>query len=772
MTATSTRDDLIKLYEYTENLFEIEEKKALEGIKDSKHKNNLIYKLYSEGTRKDKLNSLSELILKEDYLFRFAFDKLFGMLDKKFNKKNFLVLKAMKNLILNLFGLFLKKKSEYEYIPLKSFNEFIKQKKNILKVFKKKIATKENLNSEKNALLIKYFKYNFIKSRVEKFANYLQKLSSGHITILKKETYDMISELVKKTTKEVSIIFSPILINKLGDPDKKILNSVSKTLNIIINTQPESSLLICKQIGEFIDRQNQTLHAKQNGVILLSNINFKQLEDKKVCYYIMELFLGKIKEFIEFCLKDKKFLKKKILREKFGTKKIKYKNVKVPLKTLLKENMEKQTKLQNNYIRGMNKILPNIKNVSFLEDFFKENLNYFFKFCRSATSKISSKILIFLFTIFKHDFKSNLADRYLNLFYDLMSSQEIFQNKSSEQIFDLLYNIIKIDHSFTRTCALIKRLFTTVVHCDNKTIMATLIFFSKLILLKPELSKLISKKEKEIENHLKNENNMKEENTQVENNVEEEKNNVEEKKNNEEENKMEEEKVNDNEEEKKIYGTKYDPIKRNPLFANGDKSKLWELNYLKHHYNPVIRKISHLLLSLKFKDIKYKGNPLNDFNNILLLSKFSLQPLKQKKSFTKNKKVKKNIQLVNYENYKNLLNDEEDKSMQIYFDQKIKKLNYLEEKEKQKTRKIEGVDEEAEIDKFADDLFEKEMRKLEANDDDYFDEVDEENQEIEDFDNFDESDSEEEIDKEEVEKMKKKFKKSKKKPLKKKMKTH
>lgn len=77
----------------------------------------------------------------------------------------------------------------------------------------------------------------------------------------------------------------------------------------------------------------------------------------------MNFFLLQIKAFIDFCLKDPKFLKKKLLKEKFNGKKIKLKNVQVSLENLLKEKVEKESQLLNNYLRGVNKIFPRIKKI-------------------------------------------------------------------------------------------------------------------------------------------------------------------------------------------------------------------------------------------------------------------------------------------------------------------------------------------------------------------------------------------------------------------------
>ena len=78
-----------------------------------------------------------------------------------------------------------------------------------------------------------------------------------------------------------------------------------------------------------------------------------------------------------------------MLKEKFGKEKIKKKHVKVSLKNLIKEKIETNTKMLNHYIRGINRIMPTLKNLDAFKDFFDNNLIIFFKFCRISTHKLS-----------------------------------------------------------------------------------------------------------------------------------------------------------------------------------------------------------------------------------------------------------------------------------------------------------------------------------------------------------------------------------------------
>lgn len=131
-------------------------------------------------------------------------------------------------------------------------------------------------------------------------------------------------------------------------------------------------------------------------------------------------------------------------------------------------------------LRGLNKILPQIKNSAFLNEFLDANMNSFFKVARISSSSISIQILIFLFTFFQRDFYSKLMERYLTLIYDLIKSPTLFEGKFSEQIFDLLYSILKNDYSNERCISFVHRMFSTIMHCESKVVMAGLLMFVRL----------------------------------------------------------------------------------------------------------------------------------------------------------------------------------------------------------------------------------------------------------------------------------------------------
>jgi len=72
----------------------------------------------------------------------------------------------------------------------------------------------------------------------------------------------------------------------------------------------------------------------------------------------------------------------------------------------------------------------------------------------------------------------------------------------------------------------------------------------------------------------------------------------------------------------------YDPVKRDPQFAQASTSSMWELVELSHHFHPSVAKFASLLLQAK--PISYDGDPLQDFSQTAFLERFIYKNPKKK----------------------------------------------------------------------------------------------------------------------------------------------
>jgi len=678
--------------------------------------------------------------------------KLFDLSANNSKNQKLSILGCFKDLMLNVF--------RDDLREFRNFTEILQNAKNIFNM--KQVPSASSLSEEKADLLAKYYFYNSMHAHLQKFANLITELMNEDVEFIRRELLDIVTGLALKCPENVALPIFCTLINKLGARDAQMTAKISKALDIAISSIPELSLKLTKEVHQLILREQTHVDTKATGYTVLANIKFEGLEDKEVVYYTLRVFLEEIKRYISD-LQPENLNKNKLLNDKFGKgKQIKAKNRRVPLKALIQERMERNTKVMNQVVRGMNRIIPQIKSFKFLNEFLEENLEHFFRFARLTTSKLSIQILLFLFHILKHDFYSKLCERFLNLIYDFVKLPTLFDSQLVEQVFDLLFNIIKDDYSSERSIAFIKRILETVMHCEPRIIIASLLFFAKIsqekIILKTMLANKhaqIGKLKSALGNGVTNLNDEEEHFVDV---VESEDEALVKKRSNNK--KSTEASASTNKpatqsKEKASEGTpkestvtSFDPKKRNPLFAGAELSTLWELLYYKTHYNPTVRKITNLILNNDLDKLDYKGNPLLDFTNAAVLSRISMKNIKQNSLVKKGKSnVARNLryQPITFENYKELLFDDE-RAMQLYFENKVSSLSLEKERSLKRKRKREDgdeFDEEAEIDEFADDLIEKEMKKMnpdeqEAQDDD---EVGEEGQEGDDDEGFSEDEN-------------------------------
>ena len=156
----------------------------------------------------------------------------------------------------------------------------------------------------------------------------------------------------------------------------------------------------------------------------------------------------------------------------------------------------------------------------------------------------------------------------------------------------------------------------------------------------------------------------------------------------------------------------YDIHARDPVFSNADRTFLFELSLLAHHYHPTVAHFANQLLD--GSRVFCSGDPLIDFSNKAFLDKFAYKHPKQKdldnardrgsEAMQSHKKAKSLTQPpVNSEAFLN--QKEEDVAIEDQFFYKFFKERAKRTGDKKKSKKGEGEEEEEEeIDAFANQL--------------------------------------------------------------------
>ena len=159
----------------------------------------------------------------------------------------------------------------------------------------------------------------------------------------------------------------------------------------------------------------------------------------------------------------------------------------------------------------------------------------------------------------------------------------------------------------------------------------------------------------------------------------------------------------------------YDIHARDPIFSNADRTFLFELSLLAHHYHPTVAHFANQLL--EGSRVSCSGDPLIDFSNKAFLDKFAYKHPKQKdldnardrgsEAMQSHKKAKSLTQPpVNSEAFLNQKEEDvaiEDQFFYKFFKERAKRTG---DKKKKSKKDAEGMseEEEEEIDAFANQL--------------------------------------------------------------------
>eukprot|EP00804_Cyclotella_cryptica_P006661 CCRYP_008598-RA/>CCRYP_008598-RA protein AED:0.02 eAED:0.02 QI:297/0.5/0.66/1/0.5/0.66/3/66/963 len=160
-------------------------------------------------------------------------------------------------------------------------------------------------------------------------------------------------------------------------------------------------------------------------------------------------------------------------------------------------------------------------------------------------------------------------DRFYRALYSKIGGGEMFSGRQLTLFFNLLYKAMKYDTSTERICAFSKRLLHTVLHQSSSIICGTLFLLSEIVKCHPEILRADSTTAEEA---------------------------------------------------------LFDPSKREPRAAFGGKTtslagSLWELSLLVNHFHPSVSKFT----SSTDGNISYAGDPLKDFGLAPFLDKFAFR---------------------------------------------------------------------------------------------------------------------------------------------------
>jgi ribosome biogenesis protein MAK21 len=408
----------------------------------------------------------------------------------------------------------------------------------------------------------------------------LERWANDEVMYARNRAVTFIWELLKEKPEQEENLLR-LLINKLGDTEKKVASQASYLLLQLQVTHPLMKSIIINAIeSELLFRPGQSSHARYYAIITLNQTVLSQKQKdvaNKLLDIYFSLFVG--------LLKSDKSAKEKAEAPKMapngqlqggGGKPGKAAMRKAKMQEAAEESKEDLNKrMTAQILTGLNRAF----NFAETDDaVFEKHLDALFRVARSSNFNNSIQAMMLIQQISAK--KQFAADRFYRALYESLLDPRLL--KSSKQILflNLLYRSLKTDINVKRVQAFVKRLLQIITLHEPPFACGVLYLIRELETNFPSIGAMLSDPEVADED--------------------------------------EEEKFVDAPEEGDVEVTKpaddkpperkqrnhnvYDPRKRDPEHSNADRSCLWELIPTIAHYHPSVSLFtSSLLFSQKME---------------------------------------------------------------------------------------------------------------------------------------------------------------------------
>lgn len=325
-------------------------------------------------------------------------------------------------------------------------------------------------------------------------------------------------------------------VNKLGDSDKKVASRVSYLLLQIQQAHPAMKSVVVDAISELLFRPGSDYHSRYYSVITL-NQTILAHKEVDVSNTLMKTYLSLFERLLAEWSNEKQVPEeevKKVKKPRWKSKGNKGKNggERQAAKTSEAVREDENSKLTSAILTGMNRAYPFSE---LPEALLLSHINTLYRVTHSSNFNTSVQALMLLFQISQKDV--NLSDRFYRTLYESLLDPRLSVSSKLRLYLNLLFKAVKQDTNIDRVKAFTKRMVQISNHWLNVGVVAGVVYLLvELSKTTPRIRELIITPQSFGEDEVDT----------------------------------------------------YDGKKRDPLFANADKTKLWEVLPLLNHFHPTV----------------------------------------------------------------------------------------------------------------------------------------------------------------------------------------
>lgn len=525
--------------------------------------------IVSSGTLSDKVSALTLSVQESPLHHIYAFESLLNLAKKRSRSQAVEVLGALKDLF-----------ASGSLLPLdRKLRTFASQPGLLaaLSGFNGKdwTAGQPLPKPLKDVHLIAWAFEDWLKAKYFEVISIIETWSHDEITFARIKSVDYVFQLLKERPEQEDNLLR-LLVNKLGDPEKKIASRASYNILQLQNTHPAMKHVIVSAIeNDLLFRPRQGLHAQYYASVTLNQTVLSSAETA-VTNKLLDIYFSLFKQLLA---KSEAPEPKPIVINKKGDIQG---GGSAPGKAALKKakahekkarvNEELREKMLSAILTGVNRAVP-YTNTN--DNFFEAHIDTLFRVTHSSNFNTAIQALILIQQIQGNNQK--IVDRFYRTLYESLLDPRLLTSSKQTLYLNLLFRAMKNDLNLKRVKAFVKRLTQIIATHQPPFACATLYLIRELEDTFASLRAFpdeIEEDESDGEEHFYDVH----ESAEHGNNAFGDYN-------------------NDRMALRKGHQGRYDGRKRDPEFSGADGSGLWELSPLLTHFHPSVALFASRLMT-------------------------------------------------------------------------------------------------------------------------------------------------------------------------------
>lgn len=431
-----------------------------------------------------------------------------------------------------------------------------------------------------------------IKQRyVSYLSRYLGRTLAGEDEPSKKAALSTACSLLMQVPEGEEMLLT-VIVNKIGDPGRKIASAAGHQLRLILEEHPAMVNVVAREVQQLAHRPHLSPRALYSCVVFLNQLQLSRDDDDeepdeneqtdKRAQRPESLPASLINTYFHLF---EMTVKKDEAKKKGGAKAKAQPSSKDPSSSGMK------SRLLGALLTGVNRAHPYLPKK---DAAMEQHIDALYRISHTAPPAAATQALMLLFqlavgsgdsaeggvaqAVQKDDSAPMRKDRFYRALYSKLADTDMFAGRQLTLFFNLLYKAMKYDTSPERVSAYAKRLLHTALHLSSSVMCGSLFLLSEILKCHPELQRDV---------------------------------------------------------ESAVSEAAFDPTKREPSAAFSGKvnltKNLWELSLLAHHFHPSVSRFT----ADSNGGILFKGDPLKDFALTPFLDKFAFRNPKSLEKLSK-----------------------------------------------------------------------------------------------------------------------------------------